>query len=143
MTKMAQELVSMVEADLRQVVEAEFMKFRDRHPECTKVDSIYLNEDVSIGVYDIQLHGLICNHYLNLFVTRDIIHEFPEFGCRIVFEDKEANFRRDLGYIMILYTPLNRCYIKAEIHEYELREAAEYIVKTAAAIEAAEEEGSK
>ena len=43
-----QQLVNMIEQDLRQVIEMEVTKFRDRYSECKKVDSIYLNEDISI-----------------------------------------------------------------------------------------------
>jgi len=44
------ELVDLVEKDLREVVEWEMIRFRDRYPECMKVDSIYINEDFSVGV---------------------------------------------------------------------------------------------
>jgi hypothetical protein len=136
---MAQELIDMVERDLRQVVEAEFMKFRERYSECVKVDSIYLNEHVAIGVYDIQIHSLICSHHLNIFIAGDRLHEFPEFNCYVRYEDKDTDFKRDLGHIVLLYTPTNKCYVKFEFHEYELREVAEHIMKTAAALAAAEE----
>jgi hypothetical protein len=134
---MEQEIIKTIEADLREVVEAEVFKFRDRYSECKKVDSIYFNEDVSIGVYDVPLHGLICNHYLNIFVTSEALYEFPEFSCYVVFEDKERDFIRRLAHLMLIYTPVeNRCYIKTEIHDYEIREVVEHIVRIAAAEEA-------
>ena len=138
---MEQELIKTIEEDLRQVVEAEVLKFRDRYSECKKVDSIYFNEDVSIGVYDIPLHGLICNHYLNIFVTSGALYEFPEFSCYVVFEDKERDFKRELAHIILIYTPVtNRCYIKTEIHDYEIREVAEHIIKIAVTEKAEGEE---
>jgi len=63
---MRQDLISMIEQDLREVAEAELMKFRDRYVECKQVDTIYLNEDLSVGVYGVLIHGLPCNHYLNI-----------------------------------------------------------------------------
>jgi hypothetical protein len=138
---MEEQLIKTIEHDLRQVIQEEAHRFRDRYSECQKVDSIYLNEDVSIGVYDIQLHGLTCNHYLNLFVTSGVIYEFPEFSCFIVYEDKDADFKRDLAHILLLYTPItNRCYVKIELHDYEIRETAEHIIKTATAEEEMENE---
>jgi hypothetical protein len=130
---MEQQIIKVVEQDLRQVVEAEINRFRDRYTECQKVDSVYLNEDLSIAVYDIQIHGLTCDHYLNLFIAGDRIYEFPEFRCYITYEDKDADFKRHLAHILLLYTPTNRCYIKVELHEYEIREVAEHIIKTAVA----------
>jgi hypothetical protein len=132
---MTQELIKLIEEDLRQVAETEITKFRDRYSECQVVNSIYLNEQISIGVYDIQIHGLSCDHYLNLYIAGDRIYEFPEFRCYITYEDKEADFKRHLAHIVLLYTPTNRCYLKAEIHYHEPREVAEHIVKAAAAAE--------
>jgi hypothetical protein len=138
---MEQEPIKTIEADLREVVEAEISKFIDRYSECKRVDSIYFNENVSIGVYDIPLHGLICNHYLNIFVTNDRLYEFPEFSCYVVFEDKERDFRRALAHIMLIYTPVtNKCFIKTELHEYEISDVAKHIVKTAKIEEAEGEE---
>jgi hypothetical protein len=138
---MEEQLIKTIEQDLRQVVEAEAHRFRDRYSECQRVDSIYLNEDISVAVYDLQIHGLICHHYLNLFVTSGVIYEFPEFSCYIRFEDKEADFKRDLAHILLLYTPVtNKCFIKVEFHDYEIRETAEHIIKTATAEEEMENE---
>jgi hypothetical protein len=134
------ELVDLVEKDLREVVEWEMIRFRDRYPECMKVDSIYINEDFGVGVYDIQIHGLVCNHHLNIFVTREALYEFPEFRCWVVFEDTEFGFRRELAHILLFYTPLNKCYVKTELNETELRETAEHIVRVAARIAAEEAE---
>jgi hypothetical protein len=131
-----EELIAMVERDLREVVGIELMKFRDRYPECIKVDSVYLNEHFSVSVYDIQVHGLRCSHHLNIFIAGNALFEFPEFGCFVEFIDPEYNFKRDLAYIKLVYTPANRCYIKTEIHEIEIRETAEHIVRVAAALEA-------
>ena len=92
---------------------------------------------ISLTSFNFQLHvmdshGLTCNHYLNIFVSGDRLYEFPEFGCFVVFEDKERDFKRTLAYIMLIYTPVtNTCFIKTELHEYEIREAAEHIIKVA------------
>jgi hypothetical protein len=126
-----EELVKMVEADLREVVEAEVLKFRDRYRECQKVDSIYINEDFAVGVYDVLIHGLVCNHYLNIFVTSGVVYEFPEFRCSVVFEDKEMDFRRELAHILLIYTVASRCYIKTEIYYYDIREVAEHLIRVA------------
>jgi len=57
---------------------------------------------------------------------------FQSYHVYITFEDKEHDFKRDLAYIKLIYTPIgNRCYFKAEIHHYEIREVAEHIVKVA------------
>jgi hypothetical protein len=129
---MREDLVRVVEQDLKEVVEAEIQRFRDKFVECKQVDTIYLNEDFNVGIYGIELYGWRCNHYLNMFITRDTIYEFPELSCFLEFEDKEHNFKRDLAYVKLIFTPIpNRCYVKAEIHETELRETAEHIVKVA------------
>jgi hypothetical protein len=132
---MEQDMIKIIEADLREVVETEFSRFRDKHRDCKFVDSIYLNEDVSVGIHNIPLYGLVCSHHLNLFVTDRALYQFPEFRCYIIYED--GNFRRELAHIMLIYTPVeNMCFIKEEIHEYELRETAEHIIKAAAEEEA-------
>ncbi len=135
-------LIQMVEKDLREVVEWEILRFRDKYPECMKVDSIFIDEDFSVGVYDIQLHGLVCSHRLNIFVTKETLYEFPEFRCWVVFEDKEMGFRSELAHILLVHTPMNKCYIMTEIHEYELRDTATHITRVAAAL-AAEEEAAQ
>jgi hypothetical protein len=128
-----EELIKTIEADLRQVVETELMKFRDRYPECKLVDSIYFNEHISIGVYDVLIHGLTCNHYLNVFVGGSTLYELPEFSCHVEFIDKEHDYKASLGRIVLVYLPGdNRCYIKTEIHEYELHDTAVFIVRAAA-----------
>jgi hypothetical protein len=133
---MNEHLIKTIEQDLRQVVQTEIMRFRDRYRECKNVDSIYFNEDFSVIVYDIILHGLVCDQQLNAFVTSDRIYEFQEFRCYIVFEDKEMEFKRNLGHIILLYTPVtNNCFIKTELHEEEIRETAEHIVRAAGEME--------
>jgi hypothetical protein len=132
---MEQQLIEIIEKELREIVENEIMKFRDRYSECKNVDSIYFNEDFSVGVYDIQIHGLICSHHLNIFIAGEALYEFPEFRCNVVFEDKEMDFRRELAHIVLVYTPVNRCYIKTETHYYDIRETAVHIVRAAAAEE--------
>jgi hypothetical protein len=129
-----------IETDIRQVVETEVSKFLGRYQECKKVDSIFFNEDFSVGVYDIEIHGLVCNHYLNLFVAGEAIYEFPEFRCSVIFEDKEMDFRRELAHIVLVFTPVtNKCFIKTELHHYDIREVAGHIIKIAE-IEEAEAE---
>jgi len=66
---MKQDLVSIIEKDLKQVVEVEIQRFRDKFVECRKVDTIYLNEDLSVGVYDMETHGWRCNYYSNMFIA--------------------------------------------------------------------------
>jgi hypothetical protein len=131
---MEEELVNIIEADLRAIVEEEVNKFNQRYSECIEVNGIWFNEDFSTAIYDKLLHGLPCDIFNNVIVTREHIYEFQDLKCRVVYEDKEYDFRRTLALMVLLQLPFfNRCYIKTEIYYYDIGEVAEHIVRTAEA----------
>jgi hypothetical protein len=67
---MEEDTVKTIEADLRALVEAEINKFLDRYSECTRVDSIYVNEDFDAVAHGVLLHGLPCDYHVNAIVAR-------------------------------------------------------------------------
>jgi hypothetical protein len=73
---MEEDTVKTIEADLRALVEAEINKFLDRYSECTRVDSIYINEDFDTITYDVLLHGLPCDYHINVIVTRFLLTQY-------------------------------------------------------------------
>jgi hypothetical protein len=129
---MEEQLIKMVEADLREVVERELNQFLEHYGECQKVDDLWVMEDFGIGIEDVRLHGLLCDYRSNIFVRREDVFEIPQFLCWVEFTDPEHNFARRLAHINLVYLPkLNKCYIRAEIHDYDIREVAEHIVERA------------
>ena len=102
--------------------------------ECTRVDSIYINEDLDTTTYNVLLHGLPCDHHVNAIVTREQLYEIPEWVCRPMYEDGVKT--RRLGVIKTVHLPgLNKCYVQTSIYESEIKETAEYIASTAEAQE--------
>jgi hypothetical protein len=128
---MEEQLIKMVEADLREVVERELNQFLEHYGECQRVNDIRISEDLWVGIENVRLHGWICDYRSNIFVTRDDVFEIPQFLCWVEFTDPEHNFARRLAHINLVYLPkFNRCYIRAEIHDY-IRDVAEHIVEKA------------
>jgi hypothetical protein len=131
---MDEHLVKTVEADLRQLVETEVKRFTEHYTECQEVSSIWTVEDLDVGIYDVMLHGLNCDYHIFIFVTKDQLIEIPQYTCWVTFEDPEHRLYRRLAHIKVLFIPsLNKCYLEKKIHDYDIREVAEHIVKTAEA----------
>jgi hypothetical protein len=129
---MREELISIVEADLRQVVETEVAKFADHYTDCREVSSIWAVEDLDVSIEDIMLHGLTCDLHTLIFITREHLVEVPQYTCWVSFEDPEHLLYRRLAHIKVLFIPsLNKCYLEKRIHYYDIREVAEHIVKMA------------
>jgi hypothetical protein len=128
---MNEELIQMVEQDLREVVERELEQFLEHYEECQRVDDLWVMEDFGVGI-NVKLHGWVCDHRSNIFVRREDVFEIPQFLCWVEFADPEHNFARRLAHINLVYLPkLNKCYVRAEIHDYDIREVAEHIVERA------------
>jgi hypothetical protein len=129
-----EDLVRTIEADLRALVEAEINKFLERYSECTRVHSIYINEDFDAIIHEMLLHGLPCDYHVNIVITREQLYEIPEWVCWPMYEDGVKT--RRLGFIKIVHLPgLNKCYVQTEIYENDIREIAEHIASTAEAQE--------
>jgi len=129
---MEEQLIAMVKEDLRKVVEEELKKFLEHYTECQRVDDLWITEDFGVGIEDVKLHGWNCDYRSNIFVRRDDIFEIPQFLCWIEFTDPEHYYARRLAHINLVYLPkFNRCYIRAEIHDYDIRDVAEHIVEKA------------
>jgi hypothetical protein len=139
-----EQLVAAIEADLRELVERELRQFLEHYEECQRADDIWITEDLWIGMENVRLHGWVCTYRSNIFVRRDDVFEIPQFLCWIDFSDPEHYFARRLANINIVYLPnLNRCYVKAEIHEHEIRDVAEHIAITAGKLLLLEETAAK
>jgi hypothetical protein len=132
---MDEQLIKMVEADMRQVVEEELNKFLEHYTECQRVDDLWVNEDFGVGIENVKLHGWICEYRSNIIIARDDLFEIPQFLCWIEFTDPEDIFTRRLAHINLVYLPKsnksNNCYIRARIHELDIWEVAEHIVEKA------------
>lgn len=133
-----EQLVAMIEADLRQVVETEVKRFAEHYEECKEVSSIWTVEDLDVSIYDITLHGLNCDYHEFIFVTKDQLVEVPQYTCWVTFEDPEHQLYRRLAHVKVLFIKdLNRCYVEKKIHNYDIREVAEHIARIAEAEEGA------
>jgi hypothetical protein len=139
---MEEQLIKMVEQDLREVIERELNRFLEHFTECERVDDLWVMEDLGVGIEDVKLHGWICDYRSNIFVRRDDVFEIPQFLCWIEFADPESNLYRRLAHINLVYLPrLNKCYIKTDIHDFDIREVAEHIIEKAERLALLEELG--
>jgi hypothetical protein len=127
-----EELIEVVEADLREVVEEELNKFLEHYGECQRVDDLWVNEDFGVGIENVKLHGWTCDYRSNIIIARDGLFEIPQFLCWVEFTDPEDIFARRLAHINLVYLPkFNKCYIRARIHEHDIREVAEHLIEKA------------
>jgi hypothetical protein len=133
-----------IEADLRELVEKELTRFLEHYEECQRVDEIWISEDMWVGKENVRLHGWVCDYRSNIFVRRDDVFEIPQILCWVEFSDPENYFARRLAHVNIVHLPsLNRCYVKAEIHDHDIRDVAEHIVITAGKLALLEEATAK
>ena len=131
---MEDQLIQMVKQDLKQLVEEDIRRFTEHYPECKEVSSIWIAEDLEIGIHNIMLHGLICDYHLHVFITREQLVEVPEYVCWVSFEDPEHEVYRRLAHVKLLFLP-GRCYIESKVHDFDVHELADHLVRLAVAEE--------
>jgi len=127
---MTEDLVNVIERDIKEVVEAEIRKFLEHYEDCEKVDGIFTNEHLSIAQYDVLLHSLPCDIHRNIIITSTSIYEIPEITCWLEYEDEEKEIA--IGYVKVV-SALDKCFVKTYIDDYEIKNIAEKIVKEAEA----------
>jgi len=87
-----EQLVKMVEADLRHVVEAEVAKFADHYIECKEVSTIWTVEDLDVSIEDVMLHGLTCDYHTFVFITREQLVEVPQYTCWVPSKTQNTTY---------------------------------------------------
>jgi hypothetical protein len=129
---MSEDLIELVERDIREVVEAEIEKFLDHYEECKVVDAVFTDWHVNVHEFKHLIHGLPCSVETSFIFSGTAIHEIKEVTCYIDYKDEE--FGAGLGLVYIIRFA-DKCFADYRVDGNDIRELAEKIVREAGAEE--------
>jgi hypothetical protein len=127
---MTESLVELVVKDIKEVVEVEIEKFLDHYEECKVVDAVFTDWHVNVHEFKHLIHGLPCSIETSFIFSGTAIHEIKEVICYIDYKDEE--YSEGLGLVYIIRFA-DKCFADYRVHENDIRELAEKIVREAEA----------
>jgi hypothetical protein len=124
------QLVEVVKRDLKEVVEAEIKRFLEHYEECKVVDAVFTDWHVNVHEFNHMIHGLPCSIETSFIFSGTAIHEIKEVTCYIDYKDEE--YSEGLGLVYIIRFA-DKCFADYRVHENDISELAERIVREAEA----------